>query len=111
MPRIGPSPGALQQCSELVTIVMIPWVQPKLLFAHPVAPLRVRDTINGENMAVADGSIGGRKTSASLLDEIEQLNTALESALDENAVLIEDRDRLLRRVAELTEGMRAAQDM
>lgn len=38
---------------------------------------------------------------AMLLDENEQLKTELETSLDENARLIEDRDRLLRRVTTL----------
>jgi two-component system CheB/CheR fusion protein len=42
-----------------------------------------------------------------LLDENEQLRTALESALEENAEAIEDRDRLLRRVAVLAREMKA----
>lgn len=36
-----------------------------------------------------------------MLDENEQLRTSLEGALEENIALTEDRDRLLRRVAEL----------
>jgi len=36
-----------------------------------------------------------------LRDENEQLRTALETALDENALLTEDRDRLLRRIAHM----------
>lgn len=48
---------------------------------------------------------GGTSTRAgrqqSLVDENEQLRTALEAALEENAVLAEDRDRLRRRIGEL----------
>jgi two-component system CheB/CheR fusion protein len=43
-----------------------------------------------------------------LLDEIEQLRTALESSLDENSHLIEDRDRLRNRVTMLAREMQAA---
>jgi regulator of replication initiation timing len=46
---------------------------------------------------------------SALLDENEQLRTSLETALEENAALIEDRDRLLRRVAELARDFRYAQ--
>lgn len=42
-----------------------------------------------------------------LLDENEQLRTALESALEENGRLTEDRDRLLRRVGELARELQA----
>ncbi|RHW17536.1 PAS domain-containing protein [Sphingomonas gilva] len=42
-----------------------------------------------------------------LLDENEQLRTALESSLDENARLAEDRDRLLRRVTTLAHELHA----
>jgi len=41
------------------------------------------------------------KMRAGLLDENEQLQTSLETALEVNAKLIDDRDRLLRRVADL----------
>jgi two-component system CheB/CheR fusion protein len=43
-----------------------------------------------------------------LLDETEQLRTGLESSLDENARLIDDRDRLLRRVTTLARELQAA---
>jgi two-component system CheB/CheR fusion protein len=43
-----------------------------------------------------------------LLDENEQLRTALESSLDENTRITEDRDRLLRRVAVLARELQAA---
>ncbi|TCU51848.1 PAS domain S-box-containing protein [Novosphingobium sp. PhB57] len=43
-----------------------------------------------------------------LLDENEQLRTALESSLDENTQITEDRDRLLRRVAVLARELQAA---
>lgn len=43
-----------------------------------------------------------------LLDENEQLRTGLESSLDENARLSEDRDRLLRRVTALARELQAA---
>ena len=48
--------------------------------------------------AADDPSVGD---AAALLDENEQLRTELETSLDENARLIEDRDRLLRRVTML----------
>lgn len=44
---------------------------------------------------------------AKLLDENEQLKTELESSLYENAQLIEDRDRLLRRVAILARELQS----
>lgn len=44
-----------------------------------------------------------------LLDENEQLRTALESALEENALIIEDRDRLLRRITVLAREFQAMQ--
>jgi two-component system CheB/CheR fusion protein len=43
-----------------------------------------------------------------LLDENEQLRTALEASLEENTRLIEDRDRLLRRVTTLARELHAA---
>jgi PAS domain S-box-containing protein len=43
-----------------------------------------------------------------LLDENEQLRTALESALDENGRLVEDRDRLRSRVVTLAREIQAA---
>lgn len=43
-----------------------------------------------------------------LLDENEQLRTALESSLDDNARLAEDRDRLLTRVTVLARELQAA---
>lgn len=46
--------------------------------------------------------------SARLLDEVEQLRTSLESALEENARLMEDRDRLSRRVTQLSQDLQAA---
>jgi PAS domain S-box-containing protein len=46
---------------------------------------------------------------AGLLDEIEQLRTALESALEENARLVEDRDGLLRRVSVLARELQSTQ--
>ena len=52
--------------------------------------------------AEASGSAGG-----SHLDEIEQLRTSLESALEENAHLMEDRDRLARRVAQLSRDLQS----
>lgn len=48
-----------------------------------------------------EGATNGR-----LLDEVEQLRTALETALEENGRLIEDRDRLLHRVALLSQELR-----
>jgi PAS domain S-box-containing protein len=45
---------------------------------------------------------------ARLRDEAEQLRTALESVVEENAALVEDRDRLLRRVTSLRLDLRAA---
>lgn len=45
---------------------------------------------------------------ARLLDENEQLRTALESALEENGRIIEDRDRLMRRVTVLARELQAA---
>ncbi|MBW8842477.1 MAG: hypothetical protein JF608_11855, partial [Sphingomonadales bacterium] len=47
----------------------------------------------------------GRKA---LIDENEQLRTALESALEDNARLNEDRDRLQRRTALLAQELRVA---
>ncbi|HEX8303147.1 PAS domain-containing protein [Sphingomonas sp.] len=41
------------------------------------------------------------RLAAELIDENEQLRAALETALEENTALVEDRDRLLRRVSEL----------
>ena len=52
--------------------------------------------------AEASGAAGG-----SHLDEIEQLRTSLESALEENAHLMEDRDRLARRVAQLSRDLQS----
>lgn len=43
-------------------------------------------------------------------DEIEQLRTSLESALDENARLADDRDRLLRRVTTLSRDLQALRE-
>lgn len=54
---------------------------------------------NVENNAAAELS--------RLLDENEQLRTELESSVDENNRLIEDRDRLLRRVAVLARELQA----
>lgn len=45
-----------------------------------------------------------------LLDEIEQLRTALEATLDENVALIDDRDRLLRRVKTLSRDLQASRE-
>ena len=42
-----------------------------------------------------------------LRDEVEQLRTALESAVEENVRLIEDRDRLAQRVTRLAHDLRA----
>ena len=50
----------------------------------------------------------GPGESERLLDENEQLRTALESALDENSRLTDDRDRLLRRVTVLARALQAA---
>lgn len=47
------------------------------------------------------------RSDTSLLDEVEQLRTALESALEENDRLVEDRDRLLRRVTGLSHELQA----
>lgn len=58
-------------------------------------------------MTVSDGDPDNDRM-VRLLDENEQLRTALESSLDENARLIEDRDRLLRRVAVLAQELRVA---
>ncbi len=55
------------------------------------------------NKAEAPGQISAR-----LLDEVEQLRTSLESALEENARLMEDRDRLGRRVTQLSQDLQAA---
>jgi PAS domain S-box-containing protein len=64
--------------------------------------------IDGQgNMAGPHDLDGNRATNSELGNEIEQLRTALESALDENAVLIDDRDRLLRRVSELARALQA----
>ncbi|WP_286772344.1 PAS domain-containing protein [Sphingomonas sp. 66-10] len=52
----------------------------------------------------ADSTVGGRI----LLDEIEQLRTALEAAIEENDRLAEDRDRLLRRVSALSRDLQTA---
>jgi two-component system CheB/CheR fusion protein len=43
-----------------------------------------------------------------LRDEIEQLRTSLETALEENARLVDDRDRLLHRVTALARDLQAA---
>jgi PAS domain S-box-containing protein len=43
-----------------------------------------------------------------LLDESEQLRTALETALEENTALLEDRDRLLRRVTEMARELQVS---
>jgi PAS domain S-box-containing protein len=51
-------------------------------------------------MGQAAEPLGGSPGNA-LLDENEQLRAALETALEENTALLEDRDRLLRRVTEL----------
>jgi len=45
---------------------------------------------------------------SNLLDENEQLRTALESALEDNANLADDRDRLLQRVAVLVRELQSA---
>lgn len=55
-----------------------------------------------------DQSIPVRNDARGLFDENEQLRTALESALEENAALIDDRDRLLRRVAEMARELQDA---
>ena len=47
--------------------------------------------------------------SGHLLDEVEQLRTSLESALEENSRLADDRDRLLRRVTQLSRELQHAQ--
>jgi PAS domain S-box-containing protein len=44
-----------------------------------------------------------------LLDENEQLRTSLETALEENAALTEDRDRLLRRVTDMARELQKTQ--
>jgi PAS domain S-box-containing protein len=54
-----------------------------------------------ETMAGAGDISDDRSDDYGLGDENEQLRTSLESALEENAILVEDRDRLLRRVGEL----------
>ena len=46
--------------------------------------------------------------SGKLLDEVEQLRTSLETALEENADLMEDRDRLAHRVAQLSRDLQVA---
>jgi two-component system CheB/CheR fusion protein len=56
------------------------------------------------NQADATALVSGK-----LLDEIEQLRTSLESALEENARLTEDRDRLLRRVTHLSRDLQGLQ--
>jgi PAS domain S-box-containing protein len=43
-----------------------------------------------------------------LRDEVEQLRTSLETALEENARLVDDRDRLLKRVTALARDLQAA---
>jgi PAS domain S-box-containing protein len=48
----------------------------------------------------------GKGWSANLRDENEQLRTALEGALEENARLIDDRDRLVTRVSALSRDLR-----
>jgi two-component system CheB/CheR fusion protein len=57
-----------------------------------------------------DDSAGARRhdEATRLLDENEQLRTALESSLDENNRLTDDRDRLLRRVTVLARELQAA---
>ena len=52
-------------------------------------------------MIRSDEPIPVQHDARALLDENEQLRTSLETALEENAALTDDRDRLLRRVAEL----------
>ncbi len=51
---------------------------------------------------------GVRREMAQLLDEIEQLRTALEASSDEVGRLVEDRDRLLRRVTAQARDLQAA---
>jgi PAS domain S-box-containing protein len=53
------------------------------------------------------GSQSDALRAARLLDENEQLRTALESSLEENARLVDDRDRLLRRVTALARELQA----
>ena len=52
-------------------------------------------------MTASGNTHGDRVSNLALLDEVEQLRTSLESALEENAALVEDRDRLLLRVSGL----------
>lgn len=56
-------------------------------------------------MAASDDLLVGQ--AAKLLDENEQLKTELESSLYENARLIDDRDRLLRRVTALARELQS----
>lgn len=49
-----------------------------------------------------------RTEHALLIDEIEQLRTALETALEENSLLTEDRDRLRQRMRDVSEELRVA---
>ena len=56
----------------------------------------------------ADQANDERREIARLLDEVEQLRTALEASFDESAKLAEDRDRLLRRVTEQARELQAA---
>src|SRR5437868_3568358 len=48
-----------------------------------------------------EAGLDHRQENARLRDEIEQLRTSLESSLDENSRLVEDRDRLRARVTTL----------
>jgi PAS domain S-box-containing protein len=54
-------------------------------------------------------SKGDRREVSRLADEVEQLRTALEAASDETAGLVEERDRLLRRVAAQARELQAAE--
>ena len=49
------------------------------------------------------------KNESGMLDEMEQLRTALESALEENSRLVEDRDRLRHRLTLLAQELQAIQ--
>jgi len=59
-------------------------------------------------MVRQDEPISVQPDARMLLDENEQLRTSLESALEENANLTEDRDRLLRRVAEMARELQTS---
>jgi two-component system CheB/CheR fusion protein len=59
-------------------------------------------------VCIAEDNTGGAREIARLRDENEQLRTAIETALEENARIVEDRDNLHRRVAMLGRELRVA---